>query len=163
MRGRAIGLSALLEELAASGTQVKNVDVRQVIGEYPDFVELTPDDEDEDDEDYLPTDEEECEETSESEEMPAPLHNLPSDDTKLKGALHASINLYGKGKGNLEEEDMEQENVLAIDEFAARTGGKRKGFGPQSSLAHYLGQHPPGDVFILHNEFTPQGHFMTGH
>ncbi|MCO5584133.1 hypothetical protein L7F22_038055 [Adiantum nelumboides] len=119
MRGRAIGLSALLEELAASGTQVKNVDVRQVVneivsmrtlmqlrpkfakllsiiydlmqadytynesidavsnmgppllsqtGEYPDFVERTPDDEDEDDEDYLPTDEEECEETSESEE-----------------------------------------------------------------------------------------------
>ncbi|MCO5596660.1 hypothetical protein L7F22_050728 [Adiantum nelumboides] len=118
MRGRAIGLSALLEELAASGTQVKNVDVRQVVneivsmrtlmqlhpkfakllsiiydlmqadytynesidavsnmgppllsqtGEYPDFVERTPDDEDEDDEDYLSTDEEECEETSESE------------------------------------------------------------------------------------------------
>ncbi|MCO5611423.1 hypothetical protein L7F22_065676 [Adiantum nelumboides] len=107
MRGRAIGLSALLEELAASGTQVKNMDVRQVLrpkfakllsiiydlmqadytynesidavsnmgppllsqtAEYPDFVERTPDDEDEDDEDYLPTDEEECEETSESEE-----------------------------------------------------------------------------------------------
>ncbi|MCO5574414.1 hypothetical protein L7F22_028199, partial [Adiantum nelumboides] len=110
MRGRAIGLSALLEELAASGTQVKNVDVRQVsidavtsktckflsiiydlmqadyiynesidavtnmgppllsqTGEYPDFVERTLDDEDEDDEDYLPTDEEECKETSESE------------------------------------------------------------------------------------------------
>ncbi|MCO5556366.1 hypothetical protein L7F22_009914 [Adiantum nelumboides] len=33
MRGRAIGLSALLEELAASGTQVKNVDVRQVVNE----------------------------------------------------------------------------------------------------------------------------------
>ncbi|MCO5550093.1 hypothetical protein L7F22_003572, partial [Adiantum nelumboides] len=37
-------------------------------GEYPDFVERTPDDEDKDDKDYLPTDEEECEETSESEE-----------------------------------------------------------------------------------------------
>ncbi|MCO5601652.1 hypothetical protein L7F22_055775, partial [Adiantum nelumboides] len=33
MRGRAIGLSALLEELATSGTQVKNVDVRQVVNE----------------------------------------------------------------------------------------------------------------------------------
>ena len=31
MRGRAIGLSALLEELAAQGTQIKQVDVRQVI------------------------------------------------------------------------------------------------------------------------------------
>ncbi|MCO5563098.1 hypothetical protein L7F22_016734, partial [Adiantum nelumboides] len=91
--------------------------------------------------------------------MPAPLLNPPSDDTKLKGVLHGSINLYGKG--NLEEDDMEQENVLAIDEFAARTGGKRKAFGPQSSLAHYLGQLPPGDVVIVHNEFTPQGHFMT--
>ncbi|MCO5591236.1 hypothetical protein L7F22_045217, partial [Adiantum nelumboides] len=119
MRGRAIGLSTLLEELATSGTQVKNVDVRQVVneivsmralmqfhpklakllsfiydlmqadytynesidavtdmgptllsetGEYPDFVERTPDDEDKDDKDYLPTDEEECKETSESEE-----------------------------------------------------------------------------------------------
>ncbi|MCO5573762.1 hypothetical protein L7F22_027536 [Adiantum nelumboides] len=115
MRGRAIGLSALLEELATSDTQVKNVDVRQVVneivsmralmqlrpkyakllfiiydlmqadytynesidaitnmgppllsqtGEYPDFLERTPDDEDEDDEDYLRTDKEECEETS---------------------------------------------------------------------------------------------------
>ncbi|MCO5592862.1 hypothetical protein L7F22_046866 [Adiantum nelumboides] len=99
------GLSALLEELASTGTEVKNVDVRQVLrpklakllsiiydlmqanytynesidavtnmgppllsqtGEYPDFVERTPDDEN--DEDYLPTDEEECEDTSESEE-----------------------------------------------------------------------------------------------
>ncbi|MCO5609205.1 hypothetical protein L7F22_063428 [Adiantum nelumboides] len=119
MRGRAIGLSALLEELAASGTQVKNVDVLQVVneivfmralmqlrpklakllsiiydlmqadytynesidavtnmgpplfsqtGEYPDFVERTPDNEDEDEKDYLPTDEEECEEMSESKE-----------------------------------------------------------------------------------------------
>ncbi|MCO5604929.1 hypothetical protein L7F22_059104 [Adiantum nelumboides] len=66
--------------------------------------------------------------------VPAPLLNPPSDDTKLKGVLHGSINLYGKG--NLEEDDMEQENVLTIDEFAARTGGKRKAFGPQSSLAH---------------------------
>ncbi|MCO5604210.1 hypothetical protein L7F22_058373 [Adiantum nelumboides] len=63
--------------------------------------------------------------------MPAPLHNPPSDDKKLKGVLHASIDLYGKG--NLEEDDMEQEDVLAIDEFAARTGGKRKGFGPQEA------------------------------
>ncbi|MCO5584518.1 hypothetical protein L7F22_038446 [Adiantum nelumboides] len=114
-----IGLSALLKELVASGTQVKNVDVRQVVneivsmralmqlrpklaklfsiiydlmqadytynesidaitkmgppllsqtGEYPDFVERTPNDKDEDDKDYLPTDKEECEETSESEE-----------------------------------------------------------------------------------------------
>ncbi|MCO5553595.1 hypothetical protein L7F22_007120 [Adiantum nelumboides] len=31
-----------------------------------------------------------------------------------------------------------KKDVLAIDEFAARTGGKRTGFGPQSSLAHYL-------------------------
>ncbi|MCO5609964.1 hypothetical protein L7F22_064199 [Adiantum nelumboides] len=43
----------------------------------------------------------------EAARIPAPLHNPPSDDTKLKGALHASINLYGKG--NLEEDDMEQE------------------------------------------------------
>ncbi|MCO5590379.1 hypothetical protein L7F22_044349 [Adiantum nelumboides] len=76
----------------------------------------------------------------EAARISAPLHNPPSDDTKLKGALHASINLYGKG--NLEEDDMEQENVLAIDEFAVRTGGKRKGFGSQSSLAHYLGTLP---------------------
>ncbi|MCO5596382.1 hypothetical protein L7F22_050443 [Adiantum nelumboides] len=96
----------------------------------------------------------------EAARMPAPLHNPPFDDTKLKGALHASINLYGKG--NLEEDDMEQENVLAIDEFAARTGGKLKALGPQSSLAHYLGQLPPGNVVIVYNEFTPQGHFMTG-
>ncbi|MCO5606381.1 hypothetical protein L7F22_060569, partial [Adiantum nelumboides] len=95
----------------------------------------------------------------EATRMLAPLLKPPSDDTKLKGVLHGSINLYGKG--NLEEDDMEQEIVLAIDEFAARTGGKRKAFGPQSSLAHYLGQLPPGDVVIVHNEFTPQGHFMT--
>ncbi|MCO5603011.1 hypothetical protein L7F22_057153, partial [Adiantum nelumboides] len=31
MRGRAIGLNALLEELASTGTQVKNVDVCQVV------------------------------------------------------------------------------------------------------------------------------------
>ncbi|MCO5593864.1 hypothetical protein L7F22_047882 [Adiantum nelumboides] len=118
MRGRAIGLSTLLEELATSGTQVKNMDVHQVVneivsmralmqvrpklakllsiiydlmqanytynesidavtnmgppllsqtGKYPDFVEQTPDDEDENDKDYLPIDEEEYEETSESE------------------------------------------------------------------------------------------------
>ncbi|MCO5553206.1 hypothetical protein L7F22_006727 [Adiantum nelumboides] len=85
--------------------------------------------------------------------MLAPLHNPPSDDKKLKGALHASIDLFGKG--NLEEDDIEQEDVLAIDEIAARTGGKQTSFGPQSSLAHYLGQLPPGDVVILHNEFTP--------
>ncbi|MCO5613072.1 hypothetical protein L7F22_067346 [Adiantum nelumboides] len=91
--------------------------------------------------------------------MSATLLNPPSDDTKLKGVLHGSINLYGNG--NLEEDDMEQENVLAIDEFTARTGGKRKAFGPQSSLAHYLGQLPPGDVVIVHNEVTPQGHFIT--
>ncbi|MCO5608047.1 hypothetical protein L7F22_062251 [Adiantum nelumboides] len=51
-------------------------------------------------------------------------------------------------------------DILTIDEFAARTGGKRKGFGPQSFLGHYLGQLPLGDVVILHNEFTPQCHFM---
>ncbi|MCO5582498.1 hypothetical protein L7F22_036395 [Adiantum nelumboides] len=39
--------------------------------------------------------------------MPAPLQNPPSDDPKLKGVLHTSIDLFGKG--NMEEEDIEQE------------------------------------------------------
>ncbi|MCO5572458.1 hypothetical protein L7F22_026213 [Adiantum nelumboides] len=59
---------------------------------------------------HLKVDEEDFKATQaklEAARMPAPLHNPPSDDTKLKGALHASINLYGKG--NLEEDDMEQE------------------------------------------------------
>ncbi|MCO5579308.1 hypothetical protein L7F22_033163 [Adiantum nelumboides] len=43
----------------------------------------------------------------EAARTPAPLLNPPSDDTKLKGVLHVSINLYGKG--NMEEDDMEQE------------------------------------------------------
>ncbi|MCO5564049.1 hypothetical protein L7F22_017705 [Adiantum nelumboides] len=80
---------------------------------------------------HLKVDEEEVKATQakvEGARMPTPLHNPPSDDKKLKGVLHASIDLYGKG--NLEEDDMEQEDYLAIDEFAARTGGKRKGFGP---------------------------------
>ncbi|MCO5607133.1 hypothetical protein L7F22_061326 [Adiantum nelumboides] len=64
----------------------------------------------------------------EATRMLAPLHNPPSDDPKLKGALHASIDLFEKG--NMEEDDMEQEDILAIDEFAARKGGKRTGFGP---------------------------------
>ncbi|MCO5589039.1 hypothetical protein L7F22_043004 [Adiantum nelumboides] len=46
----------------------------------------------------------------EAARMPAPLHKPPSDDTKLKGALHASIKLYGKG--NLEEDDVEHEAAL---------------------------------------------------
>ncbi|MCO5581981.1 hypothetical protein L7F22_035870 [Adiantum nelumboides] len=111
---------------------------------------------------HLKVDEEEFKATQakvEAARMPAPLHNAPFDDNNLKGALHASIDLYGKG--NLEENNMEQEDVRAIYEFSTRMGGKPKGFGPQSSLAHYLGQLSPGYVIILHNEFTPQSHFMT--
>ncbi|MCO5595541.1 hypothetical protein L7F22_049586, partial [Adiantum nelumboides] len=91
----------------------------------------------------------------EAARMPAPLHDPPSDDPKLVGALHSSINLFGKS--NMEEEDMEREDVLTVlvvDEFAARTGGWRTAFGPQPSLVHYLGQLPFGNVVILHNEFT---------
>ncbi|MCO5581639.1 hypothetical protein L7F22_035528, partial [Adiantum nelumboides] len=68
----------------------------------------------------LHVDEEEFKATQakvEAARMPVPLHNLPSDDPKLK-------------------------DILVIDEFAARTGGKRTSVGPQSSLTHYLGQLP---------------------
>lgn len=50
---------------------------------------------------------------------------------------------------------------MEVDEFASRSGGVRTGFGPQASLAHYIGRIPLGDIIIMHNVFSPQGHFMT--
>ncbi|MCO5591912.1 hypothetical protein L7F22_045905 [Adiantum nelumboides] len=65
---------------------------------------------------HLKVDEEEFKATQakvEAARMPAPLHNLSSDDRKLKGVLHTSMDLHGKG--NLEEEDMEQEVKYSLN------------------------------------------------
>lgn len=51
------------------------------------------------------------------------------------------------------------QDVVDVDEWAARKGGRRTAFGPQAALAHYIGLLPTDGVVIVHKDFTPEGHF----
>ena len=46
--------------------------------------------------------------------------------------------------------------VIDIDDFASQQKG-RVGFGKDTSIGHYLGQIPVGNMFIVHATFTPDG------
>ena len=55
------------------------------------------------------------------------------------------------------KQDEKQEDVLEMDTWAMREGGKCKAFGPKAALAHYIGQLPKNDITIIHREFSPFG------
>ena len=60
---------------------------------------------------------------------------------------------------NTAEQDEKQEDVVEMDAWAMREGGKRKAFGPKAALAHYISQLPKNDISIVHKEFSPSGSY----
>ncbi|KAI5065528.1 hypothetical protein GOP47_0020223 [Adiantum capillus-veneris] len=69
----------------------------------------------------------------------------------------ASVDLYFHL--DADEEDRRQEDVLEVDAWAQRSGGKRTPFGPQAALAHYLGTLPTGVVVFVHADYSPNGRY----
>lgn len=55
------------------------------------------------------------------------------------------------------EEDQEFEKAISVDEFAMRRGELRSNFGMGSSIAHYLGLFPIGNVLVFHSKMSPSG------
>ena len=88
--------------------------------------------------------------------LPRPTEDA-EETTTIVDERRSSINLYATDDQDVQ--DRLQEDVLDMDAWAVRTGGQRKAFGPQAALAHDLGKLPPGDVCIVHKDYSPFGHY----